>query len=314
MLGLLKSKAMASTKRHSPATDLLQGLAAENQPLSNSEFLHAAYRLLLDRAPEPSAIEYFTSQLDSWRLSRWHVLGTISRSTEFLTKSWDDREFWETLHRARLLINSMLPKADTIVDLGGSCQDRPEGAMVVFGYPYHFKSLSIVELPREDRHELYTEICGEYQDTVQTPSGPVSYVYASMTDLSAFDDATVDLVYSGQSIEHVTRDEAVLVLREVHRILKPGGHFCFDTPNRAVSKIHYPNSYIVDDHKYEYTHQEMSEMLVNGGFAIEEAKGLVLMNRSVAENRFIPEEVIGRDRIFDDIEQCYLLYYKARKV
>ena len=88
--------------------------------------------------------------------------------------------------------------------------------------------------------------------------------------------------------------------------------FCFDTPNRNVTRFGFPN-YIVDDHKYEYTHQEMSGLLLGNGFSISEAKGLILMDQTVREGRFRPEESVGRDRMYDDIDECFVLYYKARK-
>ncbi|HWE40850.1 MAG TPA: methyltransferase domain-containing protein [Isosphaeraceae bacterium] len=206
-----------------------------------------------------------------------------------------------------------MPKARRIVDLGGSCEGRPEGAMVAFGYPYAFESLSIVELPRDERHALYAEICGEYRDVIATPQGPVCDVYSSLADLSAFEDGSIDLVYSGQSIEHVTLDDAVAACREVCHVLRPGGHFCLDTPNRAVTKIQYPDEYINPDHKYEFTHAELSALLSSTGFAIEEAKGACLFARSLASGVFDLEEAVRHAHLYDDIEQCYLLYYRCRK-
>jgi hypothetical protein len=282
--------------------------------LGNAAFVDLAYQVVLGRHAEPSALAGFTEQLDLWKTTRYRLITKLVESEEFEGLIWDGLEFWVTQHRARLIVAAMLPKAETIVDLGGSCEGRPEGALVEFGYPYRFQSLSIVELPRDRRHELYTEICGEYTEVIETDNGPVSYVYASMTDLSAFGDATVDLVYAGQSIEHVTPEEAVTVFREVRRVLKPGGHFCFDTPNRAVTRLDNPDKFVVDDHKVEYTHPEMSALIEGNGFAVVEAKGLVLMSQSVEEGRFIPREVSGRGRIYDDIENCWLLYYKCRKV
>src|SRR5262249_22238608 len=151
-----------------------------------------------------------------------------------------------------------LPAADQIVDLGGSAAGRPEGALLLMGYPHRFQRLSIVEPPREQRHAMYADHCGEYNQIIQTAQGPVCYVYKSMIDLSDFTNASVDLVYSGESIEHVTQAEAKQTIREAFRVLKRGGHFCLDTPNRTITRLQHPNEFINPDHKHEYTHQELS--------------------------------------------------------
>jgi predicted SAM-dependent methyltransferase len=294
--------------------DVIHQQVPDVSKLESHEFVDLAYQVILGREIEPRERDYHAARLDTWQANRFRIVAELFRSGEFVYRSWDPSQFWDSGHRARMLVASMLPKASTIVDLGGSCKNRPEGALIVFGYPYKFQNLSIVELPREQRHELYSEICGEYGDSVSTKQGLVSYVYSSMTDLSHFPDGSVDLVYSGQSIEHVTRAEADLVFQEVRRILKQGGAFCFDTPNRRVTKLGYPDGFVVDDHKYEYTHTEMTAMLEQHGFRVLEAKGLVLMSRSVEEGRYIIDEARGRDRIYDDIEDCFLLYYRAQKL
>lgn len=281
--------------------------------LDDRDFVSLMYELLLFRKADSSEVENNASNLAGGKITRGHLLHTLFRSQEFRRKNWRELDFWFTIHEGREVTAAQLPKANRIVDLGGSCEGNPEGAMIVFGYPYHFESLTIVELPREARHELYTEICGEYDQVVRTKQGPVNYVYASMTDLSAIADDSIDLVYAGQSIEHVTCAEANQVIQEVRRVLRRGGHFCFDTPNRNVTQYGFPN-FIVDDHKYEYTHQEMKEILERNGFEIQEAKGITLMDQTVREKRFIPEEAFGRDRLYDDIEESFLLYYKARKI
>ena len=126
------------------------------------------------------------------------------------------------------------------------------------GYPYSFERLTIIEPPRAARHDIYRDVVTDDADRVATPQGEVRYHFSSMADLSAFPEQSVDLVFSGESIEHVTRTDVENVLREVRRILKPDGSFCFDTPNRAVTEIQCPESFINPDHKHEYTHEEMS--------------------------------------------------------
>jgi ubiquinone/menaquinone biosynthesis C-methylase UbiE len=50
-----------------------------------------------------------------------------------------------------------------------------------------------------------------------------------MTDLGGIPDGSFDLIYSGQSIEHVTADEADKVLLEARRVLRPGRFDAADT-------------------------------------------------------------------------------------
>ncbi len=71
---------------------------------------------------------------------------------------------------------------------------------------------------------IYKSICDDYREVVRTPLGPVHYVYTSPADLSMFEAGAFDLVYSGQSIEHVTREEGLLACQEVRRVLAPGGY------------------------------------------------------------------------------------------
>ena len=134
-----------------------------------------------------------------------------------------------------------------------------------------------------------------------------------MADLSAFDDASVDLVYSGQSIEHVTRDDAEAACREVRRVLKPGGQFCLDTPNRAITKLEFPHGWINPDHEHEYTHAELSGLLARHGFAVAEAKGIARFAESARAGVFDMREGVRNAGLFDDIESCYLLYYRCVK-
>lgn len=52
---------------------------------------------------------------------------------------------------------------------------------------------------------------------------PKSTRTADLTKGIPHGDGTVDAVYSSHMLEHVTRDQAEFVLRECHRVLKPGG-------------------------------------------------------------------------------------------
>ena len=141
----------------------------------------------------------------------------------------------------------------------------------------------------------------------------VHYLFRSMGDLQPIPDASVDMVFSGESIEHVTRDECERVFQEAWRVLKPGGQFCLDTPNRDITRIQVPDGFINPDHKWEYTHAEMKEIINRHHFTIQEQKGLIWMPQTARERQFKAEELILNVGIYDDIERCYLLYYRCVK-
>jgi ubiquinone/menaquinone biosynthesis C-methylase UbiE len=54
--------------------------------------------------------------------------------------------------------------------------------------------------------------------------------YHMSGDQMTFDDSSFDVVISSQSIEHIDDDKRFV--REVHRVLKPGGIFICTTPNK----------------------------------------------------------------------------------
>jgi SAM-dependent methyltransferase len=221
-------------------------------------------------------------------------------------------ELGPSLQASRSAFVQSFPKARTILDLGGTGLEMPEGALVAaFRYPYDFDELVIVDLPSEDRHEIYRE--GQANDPVETPQGTVRYRYHSMTDLSGIASGSFDLVYLGQAIEHVSVDEADQVLAEVRRVLRPTGHLALDTPNARVTRLQQAE-FVDPDHKYEYNHAEMVEKLQGAGFEILESKGLNYAGRSLKAGTFSMEEVAGRSALYDEIADCYLLSYLCRPV
>ena len=178
------------------------------------------------------------------------------------------------------------------------------------GYPYPFERLVLVDLPHEARHELYRH--SKDADVVQTDHGPVEHAYHSMADLSLYEDGSFDLVYSGQTIEHVTKEECEKVLAEVMRVLGPGGWFCVDTPNATVCRLQQPEL-INDDHKIEYTHEQFSAKLTSAGFLIREAKGLNDLGHPGEEGGFVLREVARNRGVYGEPRDCYLLAYVCQK-
>ena len=83
--------------------------------------------------------------------------------------------------------------------------------------------------------------------------------------LTGLADNAYDLVVSFQVIEHIQDDE--LFLREIHRVLKPGGTALLTTPNRKLSLTRNPW------HIREYLPNELQQ-LAQKVFASAETKGI----------------------------------------
>lgn len=116
-------------------------------------------------------------------------------------RNWDDRLF-----RQQILAN--LGSEYVILDLGAGAGIVPE-----MDFRGHVAKVCGVDLdPRVTSNPLLDE--GRISDAGRIP-------YA---------DATFDLVFSDNVVEHLS--EPLEVFREVYRVLKPGGLFLFKTPNK----------------------------------------------------------------------------------
>jgi SAM-dependent methyltransferase len=293
-------------KYTAPHTD--PPLAAFDLP--TSKFVEYAYNIMLRREPDPSGREHFTGMLKRRELDRNGVLDHLRNSEEFRWRqSYID--LLASLHYSRCEFVRSLPPARRILDLGGTHQSDTAGALVsALHYPYPFDEIVIVDLPPEARDEIYRH--SELTDRVVTPQGTVSYRYHSMADLSGLDDECFDMVYSGQTIEHVTPDDADLTLKEVMRVLRPGGYLALDTPNGPVCRLHSPD-FINHDHKVEYSEPEFTAKLRAAGFEVLEVKGLNYLGHPCAEGGFDLREVAQNWGMFAAAGDCYLLAYVCRK-
>src|SRR3984957_16547981 len=193
--------------------------------LSAQRVLDVVYELILNREPDPTGTASYLAGLQSGALTPQEVAVWAVASGEW----WSVTPFpglGPSLHFSRMMFVRSLPAARRILDLGGTALGNATGALVLMGYPYAFEDLVVIDLPSDERNELYQEAAAH--EVTQTALGPVRYRYLSMVDLSDYPDDSVDLVYSGQSIEHVPPDVADTVLSEVHRVLRPGGYLGID--------------------------------------------------------------------------------------
>lgn len=212
------------------------------------------------------------------------------------------------LHGARLrMVQSLLPGGDRIVDLGGA-----NAPLYRMGYPHTFRHLTLVDLPPEDRQAEYRQAVTE----AGAGLGEVHLEFRDMTDLSFLPSASVDFVWSGQSIEHVPRKAGKRMCEEAFRVLRRGGWFCLDTPNGLISSLHAATvgkQFIHPEHHVEYRPDELRALLTQAGFEIPLERGLCEMPETVRTGSFSYEDFVFGAPISMSPERSYVQFYRCLK-
>lgn len=95
-----------------------------------------------------------------------------------------------------------------------------------------------INLDRSTRYgadvEMNLELCGQYGHNFLhlpgVPEEPITECYCASTHAAFMRTAanTVDLVLASHVLEHITN--LIPLMREIHRVLKPGGHLCLVSP------------------------------------------------------------------------------------
>lgn len=280
------------------------------EQLAPRQAVRLAYNVLLRRDPDEPAWSEQAGAITEGTITRGDMVDRIRCSSEYQTQvPVGPVSLHSSLHASRCQFIAGLPPARRIVDLGGGHTTDPRGALVVLGYPYDFEELVVVDLPPDDRHPLYHS---ERFGAGETERGSVRYEYRSMSDLSFAGDASVGLVYSGQSIEHVSDTDGDTVLKECLRILEPGGFLAIDTPNGRVCRLQQA-AFIDPDHEVEYTLGQLREKVRRAGFHILTERGLNWGGPAVAVGRFDPVALAGNYGVYYDAESCYLLAMLSQK-
>jgi SAM-dependent methyltransferase len=277
--------------------------------LPPKQSVRLAFNVILDREPDAVGGAEYAEKLANGDLSRHGVAEALAHSEEF-RRQVPITNVLLSMHVSRTQFVSGLPRAARILDLGGTHQGLPDGALVHLGYPYRFDRLVVVDLPVEERDEIYQG--GSSGASVVSELGPVEFAFHSMVDLGRYADGSFDLVYSGQSIEHVTEADGDRVAHEAFRVLAPGGWFCLDTPNGPLWRLRSDEP-MNHDHKIEYGARQLADKLERAGFAVAECKGLNLMRQGAAAGVFDEAEASAHPGVFAAAEDCLLLAVVARK-
>lgn len=276
----------------------------------------AYYQLLADHILHsdltPQDAAYFDGLLQQRGLPRWAVLSSFFRLPDSVERKFLHGRAFEAHHAARVkLVRQHLPPAKRVLDLGGASETNPEGALLAMGYPSVPKDVWIVDLPVADRVGSRAQISPQ---AYTTPKGTsVRYVYTKMSDLSYFKDGEFDLVWSGQSIEHITEQEAEGTIAEVFRVLQPGGWFCLDTPNKRLSRLLSNEEFSHPDHKIEYLPSQLTDKLTRAGFVVESVKAVSPLPISARVGRLSKLEILDKVEVGDEAELGLSFFVKARK-
>jgi len=162
--------------------------------------------------------------------------------------------------------------------------------------------VSFYEFEKSD-HAVHTVSNPHWQEQYQFQYNAVNVE----KDLFPFDDATFDLVFCCEIIEHLLINPSHM-LYEIHRVLKPGGYLVLSTPNvlrwgNLFALLRGRNIYdrylgngIYGRHNREYAADEISTLLEASGFQIEKVH-LRNVYGSEALNK-LPVFANRRDNIF----------------
>ena len=96
---------------------------------------------------------------------------------------------------------------------------------------------------------------------------------AAPAGVAAVGTGSVDLVFSGQNLEHLWPDQTVAFLVESNRVLRDDGLLVVDSPNRALTEAY---QWSMAEHTVELEPSEAVNLLGLAGFAVERMKGVWL--------------------------------------
>lgn len=129
------------------------------------------------------------------------------------------------------------------------------------------------------------------------------------------DDDSVDLVFAGQTTEHLWATELAGFLLQAHRVLQDGGRLVLDSPNRLVTEyLHWSHG----GHTVELSADEITELVALAGFTVESVRGawrcrfgdrLLQLEENLGDGSALVRRIVdGPDRPDD----CFVWWLVAR--
>jgi len=285
----------------------------------DKSYLWMAYWVIFEREADSDGLEGWLNELNTGA-SRATVIKKMVEAHEFQQRltgeEGGNHGFTEEninsmldnkLHSARMkMVRTLLPPANAILDLGGYSASDQRGALLQLGYPHLPENLYIRDFPPDKM--MFPG--PEWPIKVKHQNCNIEYVYGSMTDLSCFQESSFDLVWSGESIEHITTEEAEQLFDQVYKLLKSGGKFALDTPNRKATQLQFPNNYIHPEHKLEYYFDDLCKLLEKHNFKIVDTKGIIDLSQSIetSSKETLNHEFLHSQPLNDHPDNSYCFY------
>lgn len=168
-------------------------------------------------------------------------------STRFVYDPRRDKVWKEV---ARHIQKKYIPEDSRVLDLGAGYCD----------FINHIKAA--------ERHavDIFSKLDQYAADGVKTHIG-------TCTDLSEFDDDSLDVVFASNLFEHLTHQELLLTISEIRRVLRKGGRLILLQPNFKYCYRTYFDDYT---HLQIFTHEGMYDLLEMAGLRIEDMHGRYL--------------------------------------
>jgi SAM-dependent methyltransferase len=127
-----------------------------------------------------------------------------------------------------------------------------------------------------------------------THIGPgIETLVASLTDLSALEDGTIDYAFASNVVEHVTKDEFASLLACLKTKLSARGRLTLIQPNYRYASAEYFDDYT---HISIWSHVSLADFLTANGYEVIEIRP-----------RFLPLTVISRIPVFPPLIGLYLI-------
>lgn len=283
--------------------------------LSPIEYGEIAYRCMRNYGLDERLIKAFNNAAGLPLFWKAKLFFKLFVSREYIKPYQRPRPFLR-LHFARQEWVKNLPKATRLLDIGGSSPSLPEGALIELGYSHRPKEIIIFDKPPAEQfwgNPLYDQ-----SHSREFAWGKVQYIHGYAEDLMSNEqlrNEKFDMIFMGQVVEHIQIAGLPVVFNWIKEHLQPNGIFCFDTPNRIITKVQMGDELYIDpDHKKEYTPAEIVTLMQENGFEVTQQQAILQMPNVQKNNTFDTEDYYDGQLVSDNPDEgyCFGTYAKVK--